>query len=102
MEKGINPRNSKLARAAAGIAELAPVFLQEAVDCSVGSRGLAGRARSGNESVMCDEITFSSCSLSCSISRQGKTWTRTEGSTAPAGAVGLLSCQAPPGFGIGH
>lgn len=38
--KGINPRNSKLARAAVRISELALVFLQEAVHCSVGSTGL--------------------------------------------------------------
>lgn len=49
MEKIINPRNSKLACAAVRIAELALVFLQEAVDCSVGSRGLARHAWIGNE-----------------------------------------------------
>lgn len=50
MEKGTNPRNSRLARAAVRIAELAPVSLHEAVDFTVGSRGLARRAWTGDES----------------------------------------------------
>lgn len=50
MEKRINPRNSKLARAAVRIAELALLCLQEAVDCSAGSRGLARHAWIGDES----------------------------------------------------
>lgn len=86
--KGINSRYSKLACAAVRIAELAIVFLQEAVDCSVGSRGLARHSWIGNEAV-----SVMLYRTSWRISRQGKTQRRTEGS--PAGALlELWDCSA--------